>query len=79
MPTDEQLYESWRSQIKLGLSDSQVYCDDYSKEPVNQRNYQNKSPGYEYFNGRYLGKIVLSVDENGHEQLNVIVDGPEKD
>jgi hypothetical protein len=32
MPTTKQLIDGWKAQFKLGLSQNQAYCNDYSQE-----------------------------------------------
>lgn len=41
MPTDKQLFNSWKAQSFLGLDNNSYYCNDYPPEPVNERNYNH--------------------------------------
>jgi hypothetical protein len=56
MPTDKQLFDSWRAQDILGLSHSQYYCNDHSPEPVNERNYNSNENAS--FTGEEFGASI---------------------
>ena len=68
MPTDKQLFDSWRANDILELSNGN-YCNDHSPEPVNERNYNNVESNLES-TGKKIG--VISYNPKKIELSNFI-------
>jgi hypothetical protein len=58
MPTSKQIYEMQEAQNILGLSDEQFYCNDFSREPLNERNYSSRDSVLNEINSKTIGYSI---------------------
>ena len=62
MPTHEQMSELEIARVTLGLTDAQIYCDDYDLSPVTERNFKSSESKGKGFSGKHIGKITYNSE-----------------